>query len=165
MPKYKDIGERLKQSRGYLSQQDFSKRIAVPLPTYQRYEAGERIPKGDVLYSIASICDVPVEWLMTGKVREKTEQEKEEDVIQYLRRFYSKEDIESFLKHRKEKPLQAAEEYAIYKVSDPEMAEIIQMLREHPQDKKLVLKLLKGKKDIKEALEGFEISKIKEQEG
>ena len=45
------------------------------------------------------------------------------------------------------------------------MAEIIQILKEYPQDKKLVLKLLKGKKDIKEALEGFEISKIKEQEG
>ena len=45
------------------------------------------------------------------------------------------------------------------------MAEIVQLLKEHPQDKALVLKLLKGKKDIKEALEGFEISKIKEQEG
>lgn len=49
--------------------------------------------------------------------------------------------------------------------SDAELAEIITMLKEHPQDKKLVLKLLKGKKDIKEALEGFEISKIMEQEG
>jgi hypothetical protein len=39
------------------------------------------------------------------------------------------------------------------------------MLKEHPQDTELVLKLLKGKKDIKEALEGFDISKIKEQEG
>lgn len=33
------------------------------------------------------------------------------------------------------------------------------------QDKTLVLKLLKGKKDIKEALEGFEIKKIRDQEG
>jgi len=49
--------------------------------------------------------------------------------------------------------------------SDAEIMEINRLLAESPQDKALVLKLLKGKKDIKEALEGFDISKIKEQEG
>lgn len=58
-----------------------------------------------------------------------------------------------------------SEELASYSVGDSELSEILQMLKESPQDKKLVLKLLKGKKDIKEALEGFEITNMKKQEG
>jgi transcriptional regulator with XRE-family HTH domain len=58
-----------------------------------------------------------------------------------------------------------AEEGPIYKVGDPDLAEIIALLHEAPQDKKLVLKLLKGKKDIKEALAGFDISKVRKEEG
>ncbi len=38
---------------------------------------------------------------------------------------------------------------------DTELSEIVQELKENPNDKKLILKLLKGKKDIKEALEGL----------
>jgi hypothetical protein len=39
------------------------------------------------------------------------------------------------------------------------------ILLEGPQDKKLVLKFLKGKKDVKEALEGFGIKDILKEEG
>ena len=54
----------------------------------------------------------------------------------------------------------------IYNIKDDDtLSEILKMLSDHPEDKKLVLKLLRGKKDIKEALEGFEIKKLIEGEG
>lgn len=40
-----------------------------------------------------------------------------------------------------------------YGVQDSELEEIIEWLKENPQDKKLFLKILNGKKDIKEATE------------
>ena len=59
-----------------------------------------------------------------------------------------------------------SEEPSLYNVGDdPDLEEILSLLHEAPQDKKLVLKLLKGKKDIKEALEGLDISKIMKEEG
>ncbi len=39
------------------------------------------------------------------------------------------------------------------------------MLQEHLEDKKLVLKLLKGKKDIQEALEGFGVKNLLKEKG
>lgn len=76
MKKYIEVGNRLRQLRAHLSQKEFSEKINVPLTTYQRYESGERLPKGDVLHRIASIFDVPVEWLMTGsRVIEKTDEQ------------------------------------------------------------------------------------------
>lgn len=44
---------------------------------------------------------------------------------------------------------------------DPEIAEIIEFLTTNPADKKMVLKLLKGKRDIEEALDGLNILGIK----
>jgi transcriptional regulator with XRE-family HTH domain len=46
--------------------------------------------------------------------------------------------------------------------SDPELIEIIQLLQEDPQAKKLVLKLLKGKKEMQEALQGFKVKVVEE---
>ena len=107
---------------------------------------------------------ISLHWLLTGNY------ETEEDIIRQRLRLEgaTETEIDDFIKNKKEeeKPSQVAEECAIYNVKQsPELAEINRLLEEHPQDMKLVLKLLKGKKDIKEALEGFEIKKIKEQEG
>ena len=96
-------------------------------------------PSSDTIIGLVEHTDISPAWLLTG----------EGSIIEVV----------------EEKPLQVCEEAVIYNVSDPEIAEINRLLKEFPQDKALVLKLLKGKKDIKEALEGFEISKIKEQEG
>jgi len=60
------LGDRLKQLRGGQSQSDFSGMIGVPFRTYQRYESGERIPKGDVLDRIAQATGRSVDWLLTG---------------------------------------------------------------------------------------------------
>lgn len=66
MEKYIEIGNRLRQLRASLSQKEFAASIGVPFRTYQRYESGERLPKGDALQRIALVCAVPIEWIMTG---------------------------------------------------------------------------------------------------
>lgn len=45
---------------------------------------------------------------------------------------------------------------------DNEIFEIIQLLQEDPKAKKLVLKLLKGKKEMQEALQGFKVKVVEE---
>ncbi len=83
---------------------------------------------------------ININWLLTGEgPMEKTPQSKD-NIVSEDRAIYNNKVIE-----------------------DPELEEIIKLLKENPKDKKLVLKLLKGKKDIKEALEGFEIKKLLEE--
>ncbi len=65
-----------------------------------------------------------------------------------------------------EKGLTAAEKPAIYNVrEDPELEEIIRLLIEHPQDKRLVLKFPKIKKDMGESFRGIEIKNLLTEEG
>lgn len=71
---------------------------------------------------------------------------------------------------RREGVDRVGEELAIYnKVKgDPEMEEILSLLLESPQDKGIVIKLLKilkWKKEIKESLEGPEVKNIIKEEG
>lgn len=55
------------------------------------------------------------------------------------------------------RPFAIADPSAIYNVrADPELAEIVEWLKERPKDKKLVLKLIKVKKDVGDAFEGLE---------
>lgn len=61
--------------------------------------------------------------------------------------------LDFFTGKEPEKPQGVAEEVAAY--GDPEITEILHLLKESPHDKKLVLKLLKARKEMKEALEGL----------
>lgn len=63
------IGERIKRLRGGQSQSDFSQQIGVPFRTYQRYEAGETVPKRDVLERISKLTGKSVDWIMAGADR------------------------------------------------------------------------------------------------
>lgn len=57
---------RLRDLRGTLSQEEFSKKIGVSLRAYQRYESGERVPHPHVLSKIAELCDTTIDWILTG---------------------------------------------------------------------------------------------------
>ena len=67
--------------------------------------------------------------------------------------------------HEKRKPLTVSEDFAIYKEGDPDLAEILKWLRENPKDKKLILKLIQGRRITKEAIEGFGGGDILEEGG
>jgi len=64
---------------------------------------------------------------------------------------------------RGERPSIVAEAGIVYNIGDAEIREIVGLLKEFPQDKKLVLKLLKGKKLTKEALEGLGVKGLVEE--
>ena len=66
MKRFIAIGNRIKELRGKISQREFAKRLEISLPSLQRYEYGERMPKGQVLKKIAQVCDVTVDYILTG---------------------------------------------------------------------------------------------------
>lgn len=68
MEKYIEIGKRLKNLRGNLSQKEFAKKIGVSHIAYQNYEYGKRVPPGPVLSRIATICHVTTDYILTGKL-------------------------------------------------------------------------------------------------
>ncbi len=175
MAKYIEIGERLRKLRAHRSQKEFAKKLNLHVHTYINYESGIRIPKGDVLYRIAALTGTPVDWILGGEAKKEQTDDEIKDEIRnsfWINKIeYTEEDIERSLKERREREkkeaLTVSEEPAIYNnvSGDTELSEIVHLLKEHPQDKKLVLKLLKGKKDIKEALEGFEVKNLLKKEG
>ena len=66
--KYLQVGERLKELRENLSQEEFAKKIGVSFRTYQRYEVGERIPHPHVLSKIAGLFGTTIDWILTGNL-------------------------------------------------------------------------------------------------
>lgn len=62
-----EIGKRLKDLRGSLSQTEMAKQFQLPFRTYFNYESGLRIPPALVLNSIANKYDVTVDWILTGQ--------------------------------------------------------------------------------------------------
>jgi transcriptional regulator with XRE-family HTH domain len=69
MKKNYNVANRLRKLRGTLSQEDFSKKMGIPLRTYQYYESGERIPKSQKLSKIARLCDTTIDWILTGDLK------------------------------------------------------------------------------------------------
>ncbi len=75
MKRFISIGNRIKLLRGKLSQAKFAEKLGTSLRAYQLYEAGDRAPKEPTLQKIAQICDVTVDWLLTGNTANKKERE------------------------------------------------------------------------------------------
>lgn len=120
-----------------LTLKDFSRQTGIPYQSLLNYLGGKREPNLENLQKIAIQTNCNLNWLLTGEGEMFRRGEKGE--------------------------LKVSEKVPIYNVrEDPEIVEILKLLMESPQDKKLVLKLLKGKRDIKEALEGLDILKLKE---
>lgn len=188
------IVERLKKLKGFKTDGEAAASLKMSLGALSNHKTRRSIPY-EALSTFCDEEGISIDWLLTGEgSRMRTEplevygrisSTSEEGEFMYatnkgileesqvgsflglsqdeVRQWYSANRI---VAAKGKEPSQVAEECATYKgQEDPEIAEIVRLLKESPQDKGLVLKLLKGKKDIKEALEGFEISKIKEQEG
>jgi transcriptional regulator with XRE-family HTH domain len=65
--KYIEIGKRLKELRGSISQTLMGKKFNMPLRTYQSYEYGQRVPPSYILSDIAKEYNTTVEWILTGE--------------------------------------------------------------------------------------------------
>ncbi len=63
------LGERIKKARenAKLSQDELAKSLNIGKRTLIDYEKGVSEPKASTLMSIANICNVDANWLLTGK--------------------------------------------------------------------------------------------------
>jgi len=61
------LGERLRQVRSQLSQDEFATRLGVHKNTIGKYERGERQPEAEILSRLRSELGVDVNWLLTGE--------------------------------------------------------------------------------------------------
>lgn len=61
------LGERIKELRGGLSKNAFSKRFRVHINTLINYETGYRTPKADFLQALCEEYNVQPNWLLLGK--------------------------------------------------------------------------------------------------
>jgi len=66
----KAVGDRIRGLRGDVSQTAFAERLSISLPTLQRYEYGERMPKGPVLERLSLVSGRSVNWILTGQERD-----------------------------------------------------------------------------------------------
>ncbi len=65
----KDIIKRLIKVRNIFGESvySFSRKLKIPQPTLQRYETYERKAANKLLISLAQICNVNINWLLTGE--------------------------------------------------------------------------------------------------
>lgn len=62
-----DIGNRIKEIRGSMSQAAFSKELNVTQSTIARYEKGSRSPDAEFLLLIKKYYDINPNWLISGE--------------------------------------------------------------------------------------------------
>jgi len=65
------LGERMRELRGELSQNKFSKRVGVTAATIGYYENSDRLPDAETLHKICTECNVSADYLL-GIASEKT---------------------------------------------------------------------------------------------
>ncbi len=155
MKRYIDVGNRIKKLREPLTQVEFAKKIGVSLTALQNYESGLRVPKGDVLYRITTICESSPDLILYGKPHEPTIEEAREAVRHALHIEgieYTEEDVERNIPiwmqaHR------IAEPGREYKKPDPLVDKINRLLVDmSEEEKKAVLKYAETQKHLIEEL-------------
>jgi transcriptional regulator with XRE-family HTH domain len=61
-----DVGRRIAELRGGLTQVEFAARIGVDRKTVERWEAGKRIPDGSSLLRLRTEFNADVNYILTG---------------------------------------------------------------------------------------------------
>jgi transcriptional regulator with XRE-family HTH domain len=108
------VGQRIKLIRGDLTQTEFAKILGIKKQNYISRYESGRIPAHEILVKIAEQGGVTVDWLLTGKLEGK----------------------KSGFETRETSPV-----YGLSRI-DREINEIYMRLK--PEDKKVLLRLLKG---------------------
>lgn len=118
--------ERMKSVAGLRSDTDLAKALDITPQAVSNFKNKGEIPS-DLVIQFAVKYKVSVDWLLTGEGEMR----------------------------RGEMPQRVAEGLAPYYTGDAELREICEWLKESPGDKKLILKVVKAKKGLKEAMEEF----------
>jgi transcriptional regulator with XRE-family HTH domain len=128
-----NLGVRIAKIRNNLklNQTDYARLIGVTSPiSISRYENNRVKPDISLLVKIAESGNVTLDWLLTGKGPKS----REEKIVEGCEA--RTPNFRSYFK-------------------DPSLVEILEIIQEDPVAKKFVLKLLRGKKEIAEALDMF----------
>ncbi len=126
-----------------LNQSSFAKRIGLESPvSISNYEKNNRKPDLSIAIKIAELGQVTLDWLLTGEGPKHRERVQTSALDENLHPCAKKD-----LSARADK-----EGVRTYAQQDTDLAEIVEMLGEDPKAKKAVLKLLRGKKEVAEAL-------------
>lgn len=62
-----DAGLRIRALRGVATQGEFAERLGVNRKTVERWEAGERLPDGQSLLALMTVCGADVNYILTGQ--------------------------------------------------------------------------------------------------
>jgi transcriptional regulator with XRE-family HTH domain len=156
---YRDIGLRLKELRGYTSQEKYSKKISVSYRAWQYYESGERLPNYDVLSRIAKISGKTEKWILIGDRKAQNLEEETEAVLKVLRR--AARPIRAFIESYMQRlfPSQGPTASSIVNVSTPDdsnstiINKIVSILRDmSEEDQRDILKDIEKRKLLTELL-------------
>ncbi|WP_091571152.1 helix-turn-helix domain-containing protein [Oryzisolibacter propanilivorax] len=60
-------GRRIRALRGETTQSAFAERLGVNRKTVERWEAGERLPDGQSLLALMTVCGADVNYILTGQ--------------------------------------------------------------------------------------------------
>ena len=64
---FADAGSRIRALRGAATQGEFAQRLGVNRKTIERWEAGERLPDGQSLLALMTVCGADVNYILTGQ--------------------------------------------------------------------------------------------------
>lgn len=63
---YQEVGQRIAQARGQLTQAEFAAQLGVDRKTVVRWEGGERLPDGESLTQLWLKFQANANWVLTG---------------------------------------------------------------------------------------------------
>lgn len=66
MEAMQDLGARIRQVRGKVSQEEFARRLGISKGALGCYERGVNCPNVEVVLGICRLCRISVEWLVAG---------------------------------------------------------------------------------------------------
>lgn len=155
-----EILNKIKDIKGLRTDTELAALFNVKPQTLSTWRKRQTIPFGLII----ALCEKekwPISWLLAGQII--TKKVKLEDGREIL----TMADEPGLYKKEEEKPEVVSEDRPLYNnvKSDPELEEILRYFLENPQDKKFCLKMIKGKKEIREAVEGFISKNLLKEEG
>lgn len=147
------LGKRIKFIREQLrfNQSELAKHLGLESPmAISKYESDQREPDIDKLIKLSNLGDISLDWLLTGEGEKK----------RIKGPFISGEKLESLFLGtvgaiKEVEASRVSEPSPAYHITDLELKEILEWLKENPQDKRLFTKAIKAKKELKEALDAL----------